>query len=125
MVPPLGPRNIGRYVAGQDTPKYGDNLGPHCYSIPFRGITLNDGAAPSNPAATSIPAGTPRKAGRQAAGPQATRRRPRSLAPPRERAGQGTDRDGAAPFPRPGTRLGQPATAPLFRGTTVTLRTPA
>src|SRR5215471_10901161 len=53
VVPPLGPHNIGRYVPGQDTPKFGDNLGPHCYSIPFRGITLNDGATPSN--ATSVP----------------------------------------------------------------------
>ncbi len=63
VVPPLGPHNIGRYVAGQDTPKYGDNLGPHCYSIPFRGITLNDGAAPLNVsgtgAATSVPAEAP------------------------------------------------------------------
>ena len=67
VVPPLGPHNIGRYVAGQDTPKFGDNLGPHCYSVPFRGITLNDGAAPSNAAATSVPAGTPRKAGHPAA----------------------------------------------------------
>lgn len=33
----------GQYVAGKDTPKFGDNLGPQCYSAPFKGITLNDG----------------------------------------------------------------------------------
>jgi len=56
IVPPLGPGHIGRYVYRQDTPVYGDDLGPHCYPVPFRGITLNDGAAPSNaPAAASPP----------------------------------------------------------------------
>ena len=35
-----------RYLPGADTPKYGDNLGPHCYSTPFKGITLNDGTTP-------------------------------------------------------------------------------
>jgi phospholipid/cholesterol/gamma-HCH transport system substrate-binding protein len=35
-----------RYLPGVDTPKYGDNLGPHCYPIPFPGITLNDGTTP-------------------------------------------------------------------------------
>jgi phospholipid/cholesterol/gamma-HCH transport system substrate-binding protein len=33
----------GAYVAGEDTPVYGDNLGPHCYSVPFTGVQLNDG----------------------------------------------------------------------------------
>jgi phospholipid/cholesterol/gamma-HCH transport system substrate-binding protein len=126
VVPPLGPHNIGRYVAGQDTPKYGDNLGPHCYSIPFRGITLNDGAAPSNPAATSIPAGTPRKAGRQAAGPQAHTTAAQIAGSPaeselvRELTGMELRRSPAL-VPAWGSLL----TAPLFRGTTVTLRTPA
>jgi phospholipid/cholesterol/gamma-HCH transport system substrate-binding protein len=32
-----------RYVPFKDTPIYGDNLGPHCYGVPFPGITLNDG----------------------------------------------------------------------------------
>jgi phospholipid/cholesterol/gamma-HCH transport system substrate-binding protein len=126
VVPPLGPHNIGRYVAGQDTPKYGDNLGPHCYSIPFRGITLNDGAAPSNPAATSIPAGTPPKAGRQAAGPQAHTTAAQIAGSPaeselvRELTGMELRRSPAL-VPAWGSLL----TAPLFRGTTVTLRTPA
>jgi phospholipid/cholesterol/gamma-HCH transport system substrate-binding protein len=35
-----------RYLPNVDTPKYGDNLGPHCYSVPFKGITLNDGTSP-------------------------------------------------------------------------------
>jgi phospholipid/cholesterol/gamma-HCH transport system substrate-binding protein len=35
-----------RYLPGVDTPRYGDNLGPHCYSVPFKGITLNDGTTP-------------------------------------------------------------------------------
>ncbi len=37
---------LGNYKPGRDTPKFGDNLGPHCYSVPFHGITLNDGASP-------------------------------------------------------------------------------
>jgi phospholipid/cholesterol/gamma-HCH transport system substrate-binding protein len=42
-----------RYLPNVDTPKYGDNLGPHCYSVPFKGITLNDGTTPlSGEAAT-------------------------------------------------------------------------
>jgi phospholipid/cholesterol/gamma-HCH transport system substrate-binding protein len=32
----------GKYVA-KDTPVYGDNLGPRCYSVPFTGVHLNDG----------------------------------------------------------------------------------
>jgi phospholipid/cholesterol/gamma-HCH transport system substrate-binding protein len=48
-----------RYLPGVDTPIYGDNLGPHCYSIPFKGITLNDGATPPSggPAAGGTGAG--------------------------------------------------------------------
>lgn len=55
-VHPVG--SLGRYVAGKDTPKYGDNLGPHCYPVPFRGITLNDGASPPDPTASAL-TGTP------------------------------------------------------------------
>jgi phospholipid/cholesterol/gamma-HCH transport system substrate-binding protein len=32
-----------RYLPNKDTPIYGDNLGPHCYAVPFPGITLDDG----------------------------------------------------------------------------------
>ena len=35
--------SLGAYMAGKDTPVYGDNLGPHCYPVPFPGIDLNDG----------------------------------------------------------------------------------
>jgi phospholipid/cholesterol/gamma-HCH transport system substrate-binding protein len=126
VVPPLGPHNIGRYVAGQDTPKFGDNLGPHCYSIPFRGITLNDGAAPSNAGATSIPAGTPGRGAR----PGHTARQAHTTAQlagspaeselVRELTGMELGRSPAL-VPAWGSLL----TAPLFRGVTVTLRTPA
>ncbi len=37
----------GKYVAGRDTPRYGDNTGPHCYPVPFPGIHLSDGAGPA------------------------------------------------------------------------------
>jgi phospholipid/cholesterol/gamma-HCH transport system substrate-binding protein len=37
---------LGNYKPGLDTPKFGDNTGPHCYPVPFAGITLNDGATP-------------------------------------------------------------------------------
>jgi phospholipid/cholesterol/gamma-HCH transport system substrate-binding protein len=43
----------GPYVAGVNTPKYDDNIGPHCYPVPFSGITLNDGASPAGQAANS------------------------------------------------------------------------
>jgi phospholipid/cholesterol/gamma-HCH transport system substrate-binding protein len=38
------------YSFPADTPRYGDDLGAHCYSAPFRGIKLNDGAIPPTPA---------------------------------------------------------------------------
>lgn len=123
VVPPLGPHNIGRYVFRQDTPKFGDNLGPKCYSVPFKGITLNDGAAPSDPGTTAVPAGTPRGAGHarqahttaaQLAGSPAEGELVREL------TGMELGRSPAL-VPAWGSLL----TAPLFRGTTVTLRTPA
>lgn len=45
VVPPLG-----KYRPGRDTPVYGDDLGPHCYSVPFPGIHLNDGTSPAGAA---------------------------------------------------------------------------
>jgi len=36
-------QSLGRYTT-RNAPYYGDNLGPHCYSVPFQGISLNDGA---------------------------------------------------------------------------------
>lgn len=43
--------SLGRYLPGRDTPLYGDNTGPHCYPVPFPGITLHDGT--SSPGANS------------------------------------------------------------------------
>jgi len=39
--------SLGPYKANTDAPVYGDNLGPHCYLVPFRGVHLNDGAGGS------------------------------------------------------------------------------
>jgi phospholipid/cholesterol/gamma-HCH transport system substrate-binding protein len=36
--------SLGAYKAGKDTPAYDDNLGPHCYLVPFKGIHLHDRA---------------------------------------------------------------------------------
>jgi phospholipid/cholesterol/gamma-HCH transport system substrate-binding protein len=41
------------YQPGKDTPGYGDNLGPHCYGVPFTGIHLNDGTTPGSNGAAS------------------------------------------------------------------------
>jgi phospholipid/cholesterol/gamma-HCH transport system substrate-binding protein len=51
--------SLGAYQPGRDTPKYGDDLGPHCYPVPFPGISLNDGAGPPGPASATArgPAG--------------------------------------------------------------------
>jgi phospholipid/cholesterol/gamma-HCH transport system substrate-binding protein len=55
VLEPLGTATapLGNYVPGKDTPVYGDNTGPHCYPIPFPGISLNDGATPATPRAAS------------------------------------------------------------------------
>jgi phospholipid/cholesterol/gamma-HCH transport system substrate-binding protein len=39
--------SLGAYQADRDAPVYGDDLGPHCYAVPFGGIKLNDGAGGS------------------------------------------------------------------------------
>jgi phospholipid/cholesterol/gamma-HCH transport system substrate-binding protein len=50
-VPPLSPRPPigkglnpppGAYTSPANTPKFGDDTGPACYSVPFGGVTLND-----------------------------------------------------------------------------------
>jgi phospholipid/cholesterol/gamma-HCH transport system substrate-binding protein len=126
VVPPLGPGNIGHYVFAQDTPKFGDDLGPHCYPIPFPGITLNDGAAPSNAAATAIPGTTPGHSGRHRAAQRAHTTAAQLAGSPteselvRELTGMALGRP-AALVPSWGSLL----TAPLFRGTTVNLRAAA
>ena len=48
--------SLGRYLPGKNTPVFGDNTGPHCYPVPFQGVSLNDGASPLTtytPASTS------------------------------------------------------------------------
>jgi phospholipid/cholesterol/gamma-HCH transport system substrate-binding protein len=65
VLEPLGTATapLGNYVPGKDTPVYGDNTGPHCYPIPFPGISLNDGASPATArpasAKTSAAGGVP------------------------------------------------------------------
>ncbi len=54
----------GKYVANVDTPVYGDNLGPRCYSVPFTGVHLDDGASPSG-------SGTTKPVSRKSAGKSA------------------------------------------------------
>lgn len=59
-------RSPGRYLPGKDTPRYGDNLGPHCYPVPFPGIHLDDGT--SRPSASPpAPATSPPSSGHGAA----------------------------------------------------------
>jgi phospholipid/cholesterol/gamma-HCH transport system substrate-binding protein len=36
--------SVGQYTWPTDAPVYRDNTGPHCYPVPFSGITLDDGA---------------------------------------------------------------------------------
>jgi phospholipid/cholesterol/gamma-HCH transport system substrate-binding protein len=48
----------GKYLPAKDTPVYGDNLGPHCYSVPFRGIHLNDGTSSQPPGKAGSRAGS-------------------------------------------------------------------
>jgi phospholipid/cholesterol/gamma-HCH transport system substrate-binding protein len=53
-----------RYLPAVNTPVYQDNLGPHCYPVPFKGISLNDGtgaattsaARPARPARPALAA---------------------------------------------------------------------
>ncbi|HEY1571062.1 MAG TPA: MCE family protein [Pseudonocardiaceae bacterium] len=56
--------SLGRYVPGRDAPKFDDNSGPHCYPVPFGGVTLRDGtrptvAQPAVRAGTQVPAADP------------------------------------------------------------------
>jgi phospholipid/cholesterol/gamma-HCH transport system substrate-binding protein len=53
---------------------YGDNLGPHCYSVPFRGISLNNGTSPAaSTTKTTTTAGTKRPGGTARSGGSAAR----------------------------------------------------
>jgi len=125
----------GKYVAGKDTPVYGDNLGPHCYPVPFPGIHLNDGAGPPpGPQAASAAgrAAVGGVAGHQAgvAGRQAGTTAALSAAGPGGLAGSPAETElvrelAALSLGQPPSALpawGSLLTAPLFRGARVTLR---
>ncbi|HEY1617418.1 MAG TPA: MCE family protein [Streptosporangiaceae bacterium] len=63
-------KSLGKYVPKANAPVYGDNLGPRCYSVPFRGITLHDGTglAPRHSGHGTGSASNPPAAGRRGAG---------------------------------------------------------
>jgi phospholipid/cholesterol/gamma-HCH transport system substrate-binding protein len=123
-----------RYQYRKDTPKYGDNLGPHCYPVPFKGITLNDGTAPLAsipPASTGAspgtqgvttrsayqhPGATPRAGAAQAATTTALAGSPLEAELVRELAAVALGRSRSAVQPWSSLLL-----APLFRGATVNL----
>jgi phospholipid/cholesterol/gamma-HCH transport system substrate-binding protein len=118
----------GKYVAGRDTPRYGDNTGPHCYPVPFRGIHLNDGAGPASaPATTRARITAPahvQRGSRVPANPVLADFGPGGLAGSPAEAELVTELDGLwlgrspASLPAWGSLL----TAPLFRGSEVVLR---
>ncbi len=37
--------SLGKYVPGRDTPVYNAGGGPHCYSVPYRGVPVGSGTA--------------------------------------------------------------------------------
>ena len=50
---------MSRYLPGRDTPVYGDDLGPHCYRVPFPGIHLHDGTSAATATTGRAAAGKP------------------------------------------------------------------
>jgi phospholipid/cholesterol/gamma-HCH transport system substrate-binding protein len=129
FVPPLGPTPLGNYLPNKNTPIYGDNLGPHCYPIPFPGITLNDGAggSPGASASQSTGASTGQSPGASASRASTTAAEtaatPQLAGSPlegelvRELAGLALGRS-----PRSLAPWGTLLVAPLFRGEKVALR---
>ena len=140
----------GKYVAGKDTPVYGDNLGPHCYPIPFPGIHLHDGAgavadslhdgagAPAGgTAAAATPGGTGTRAATRAGtaqrrGPGQAAAAAPALTPIGPAGLAGSAAEGELVRELAGLSLGQPPRslpawsglliAPLFRNAEVTVR---
>ena len=117
------PSRSGRTASGPTWPartprSYGDNPGPHCYPIPFNGITLNDGATPATPRPARAPRARPARPRQRARRRSTSLDRRLSLAgtPAGERAGQGADRAGARPRPAPCPAGAACCVGPLFRG---------
>jgi phospholipid/cholesterol/gamma-HCH transport system substrate-binding protein len=103
--------SMGRYLPGRDTPVYGDDLGPHCYPVPFPGIHLHDGtSAPTQAAAQGLAGGKPQALGAQPAGS------PGEGALVRELSALSTHQRPAAVPAWADLLLG-----PVYRGSTVTL----
>ena len=110
--------SLGRYLPGRDTPVYGDNTGPHCYPVPFPGITLHDGTSSPGASASGgdVPSDSPRKAAAAAdsTGPGGV---PQDSELIREVAALALGRPPAA-IPGWSSLL----VGPLYRGATVVLR---
>jgi phospholipid/cholesterol/gamma-HCH transport system substrate-binding protein len=112
-----------RYLPNKDTPIYGDNLGPHCYGVPFPGITLNDGTTGLS-SGTGITGGTTSASSTQASTKAAVEPAagsslagsPGEAELVRELAGMSL---GTSPANLPG--WSSLLLAPLYRGTTVQL----
>jgi phospholipid/cholesterol/gamma-HCH transport system substrate-binding protein len=115
----------GAYLPNVDKPVYGDNVGPHCYSIPFTGVHLNDGVGSGRTAPSHGKTAT-RKAGKKAT---------KTAVETASYTGALAGSPGEANLVREldALALGQPVaslpswasllTAPLYRGTTVLLTT--
>jgi phospholipid/cholesterol/gamma-HCH transport system substrate-binding protein len=118
----------GKYVAGRDAPRYGDNTGPHCYPVPFPGIHLNDGAGPASvPAVTRARVSNPARG--QHAGPVLADTvladfGPGGLAGSPAETELVAELDGLSLGRSPASlpAWGSLLTAPLFRGNVVVLR---
>jgi phospholipid/cholesterol/gamma-HCH transport system substrate-binding protein len=111
-----------RYLPDKDTPIYGDNLGPHCYGVPFPGITLDDGT-------TGLSGGTGTSGGRASA--SSTHATTKAAVVPAGSSLAGSPGEAELVRELAGMSLGtSPANlpgwsslllAPLYRGTTVRL----
>ncbi len=103
----------GKYLPSRDTPVYGDNLGPHCYSVPFKGLHLHDGTGGHAAASGGSPGSR--------SGPKTTAFTPAGSPAEaelvRELSGLSLGRRPSA-LPAWGSLL----TAPLFRGAGVIIR---
>jgi phospholipid/cholesterol/gamma-HCH transport system substrate-binding protein len=114
----------GRYLPGRDTPVYGDNTGPHCYPVPFPGVTLHDGTSAPRASASGATTRGPATQGMAPRGAAATMA---AVTGP-----GGAPQDSELIRELAGLALGRPPAAvpgwssllvgPLYRGTKVTLR---